>query len=225
MNRFSFLKDSIPKYLENCYIDELIICDETGEDYNLITTTFQHPKLKVYKNKSRLGALRNKLLAASLATSEYICVLDSDNFANIDYFKAFLDYIHDCKNVDIYLPSRANPKFIYDEFSGLHINKTNLHENYDKHFFPCLMNTMNCIFTKNIIHKLINTILHDEDIDKCYAADADYVMVYSMMELNATIAVVPEMNYDHRVHDGSYWIETSNESSLFMDKLRHKYGF
>jgi hypothetical protein len=45
------LKNNLPLYLENPYINEIIICDETGEDVEKITETFTDPKIKLYVNE------------------------------------------------------------------------------------------------------------------------------------------------------------------------------
>jgi hypothetical protein len=51
MQRYDkFLSESIPKYLKNSHINEIIICDETGEDYEIIISNFDDPKIFVYKN-------------------------------------------------------------------------------------------------------------------------------------------------------------------------------
>ena len=36
MRRWSFLKDSLPMYLGRPEVTEVIVCDETGEDYEAI---------------------------------------------------------------------------------------------------------------------------------------------------------------------------------------------
>jgi hypothetical protein len=70
MNRWGFLKNNIPKYLENPYINEIVICDETGEDAALILTHFINPKIKVFTNEQRLGGYLNKNKVVSLATND-----------------------------------------------------------------------------------------------------------------------------------------------------------
>lgn len=67
-NRWKFLQNYIPKYLTNPYIDEIVICDENGEDKKLIETTFpKNSKIRVYQNSAILGPFRNKQKVASLA--------------------------------------------------------------------------------------------------------------------------------------------------------------
>jgi hypothetical protein len=57
-----FLSEYIPKYLENPYIDEIIISDENGNDFNKIKERFSsNLKLRLYKNEYVLGPFLNKI--------------------------------------------------------------------------------------------------------------------------------------------------------------------
>ena len=50
MDRFDkFLKYNMPKYIDNNYIDEIIITDENGNDFEQIKNYFEHPKIKLFK--------------------------------------------------------------------------------------------------------------------------------------------------------------------------------
>jgi glycosyltransferase involved in cell wall biosynthesis len=222
MNRFEFLKDSIPKYLDNKYITEIVICDETGEDYKCITATFSHPKLRVYKNEKRIGCLRNKLNVMSKATCEYICLIDSDNFVAENYFEAFNQSVD---TFDIFLPDKALPNFIFTPFVHVDIHKDTLGEILRRHgnLALNLLNTLNCIFTKDMSDKL-QSILNDNDVDNCYAGDAMYILTYAMCIYDAKISVVSNMSYEHRVHDGSYWMETEQLSMSFLNHLKVRFN-
>jgi GT2 family glycosyltransferase len=63
MRRWSFLKDSIPAYLARPEVVQVIVCDETGEDYDLLQAAFgdhvSAKKLRLYKNERRLGIKRS----------------------------------------------------------------------------------------------------------------------------------------------------------------------
>ena len=89
MNRFDkFLVHFLPKYIENTYIDEIIITDENGNDIKKIREMFpNNTKLKLFTNKQLLGPFLNKLEACKKAENEWIVLMDSDNFADIDYFE------------------------------------------------------------------------------------------------------------------------------------------
>jgi hypothetical protein len=56
-----FLSKNLQKYLENPYIDEIIINDENGNDFEKINNNFKNEKLKVFKNETILGPFLNKI--------------------------------------------------------------------------------------------------------------------------------------------------------------------
>ena len=193
MRRFSFLKDSIPKYLENPYVTEVVVTDETGEDYADITAAFSHPKLRVYQNERRLGSVENKQRAASYATSDFIAIIDSDNFADVQYFEAFKQYVSTREVTDtmVFLPSAAKPNFYYTQFIGRVLNKHTVRQ-YWPEIETCL-NTMNMIISRKFLATF--NIMADKPIcDRTSGAwDALYFSLYALFHMNATLVVVPGM--------------------------------
>ena len=69
MDRFdSFLNEYLPIYLdlkEKGVIEEIIVCDENGNDYAKILHRYNngdpYGPIKIYKNQTKLGAFKNKL--------------------------------------------------------------------------------------------------------------------------------------------------------------------
>lgn len=222
MNRFSFLKESIPKYLANPHVTELVIVDETGEDYVAITAAFSHPKLRVYQNESRLGMLKNKLRAASYATSDFIAILDSDNFADASYFEGFKKFFssHSLSASCLFLPCAAKPNFNYREWIGTPITRNNINNLYP-HIDTC-MNTMNSIISREFLSTF--DILSDTPVCNeigCY--DSKYFALYTMFHMNGTLFVVPDMEYEHRVHDESGYTLTHTEFEDTHRRIVHRY--
>lgn len=222
MRRFSFLKEVIPKYIDNPHISELIICDETGEDYEAITSTFSHPKLRVYRNESRLGMLKNKLRAASYSTSDYIAILDSDNFADHVYFEAFKSFLscHQVSKQSVFLPSYAKPNFNYREWIGKSITRDTIRQLYPK--IDTCLNTMNSIISREFLSTY--DILSDKPIcDEIGCYDSKYFALYTLFHMNGSLHVVDKMEYEHRVHDGSGWIQTHTEFDNSHNQIVEKY--
>ena len=94
MDRYdSFLSDNLPKYISNPYINEIIINDENGNDFEMIKKNFSNEKLKVYKNESILGPFLNKIDVLKKAKNKWICLMDSDNFADIEYFRVVTEFL------------------------------------------------------------------------------------------------------------------------------------
>lgn len=222
MRRFSFLKESIPKYLENPHVNELVIVDETGEDYTAITTSFFHPKLRVYQNESRLGMLKNKLRAASYATSDFIAILDSDNFADIGYFEAFKTFVtsHSVDHSHVFLPSFARPTFNYCKWIDIPITKNNIVQLMPE--IETCLNTMNSIVSKQLISSI--DILKDVPMcDEIGCYDSQYFNLYLMFNFNATLRVVENMDYEHRVHDESGWTIDHKQFQEAYEKMKIRY--
>ena len=223
MRRFSFLKDSIPKYLENPYVTEVVVTDETGEDYADITAAFSHPKLRVYQNERRLGSVENKQRAASYATSDFIAIIDSDNFADVQYFEAFKQYVSTREVTDtmVFLPSAAKPNFYYTQFIGRVLNKHTVRQ-YWPEIETCL-NTMNMIISRKFLATF--NIMADKPIcDRTSGAwDALYFSLYALFHMNATLVVVPDMEYEPRIHDGSWFMETEGRSKQVYETLVRRY--
>jgi len=144
MNRFhSFLSTNLDKYLEflnNNIIDEIIISDENGDDYNKIQNKYKDvlqttPNFKVYKNPQILGVLKNKIKCCSYASNKYIALIDSDNFADENYFIEAKNYIskHESQfsNHIILAPSKSinhnnAPNLNYKIYEGKILKKSNI---------------------------------------------------------------------------------------------------
>ena len=222
MRRFSFLKESIPLYLENPHVTELIISDETGEDYLEITSAFSHPKLRVYQNESRLGMLKNKLRAASYATSEYIAILDSDNFADVGYFEAFKTFIasKDVPFQSLFLPCMAKPNFNYRQWIGFPITKNNVKQLYPG--IDTCLNTMNLIVARDFF-STIDILLDKPLCDEIGCYDSQYFSLYVMFDLNGSLFIVDNMEYEHRVHEESGWLTTHMDVQPAYNVLVNRY--
>jgi len=223
MRRFSFLKESIPQYLGNPHVTEVVVTDETGEDYAAITEAFSHPKLRVYQNERRLGSVENKQRAASYATSDFIAIIDSDNFADVQYFEAFKHYVsrHEVTDTMVFLPSAAKPNFYYNQFIGRVLNKHTVRQ-YWPEIETCL-NTMNMMISRKFLATF--NIMADKPIcDRTSGAwDALYFSLYALFHMNATLVVVPGMEYEHRIHDGSWFMETEGRSKHVYETLVRRY--
>lgn len=226
MDRFdTFLHKYIPLYLANPHINEIIICDENGNDYEKINKAFSHEKLFVFKNETKLGALNNKLNVGSRAKSEYVCILDSDNFADESYFLAFKEFIRN-NGPDpntIYSPSVAG-YFNFTKFIGKTITKDNISFSGEGGDMSTLLNTMNFIIPKVLLNIVSDYIAKNEDTDVSFAADAIYFNMIALCCNDFKFEIIPGMTYDHVVHDGSYWLSTEKQSQSFLNSLKQRFN-
>jgi hypothetical protein len=225
MNRWSFLKIYLPKYLENPHITEIVICDENGNDVKEIQASEfgTNPKLSLHVNETRLGVMRNKHKVASLANQPWICLIDSDNFAPVSYFDAFIAFLKGGKPDEktIYAPSRTIPQQSHGGFDYRHLvefitDKYTMKDMMRLRLGSCMMNTGNYIFSKALL--LASEPSEEEEYlkDCCHAQDVVYQNYLFFTRGGGRLVLVPGMEYDHIVHDGSYWIATNKQTNFAL---------
>ena len=84
-NNEKYLEKTLELPLSSDFVSEIIIHDDCSD--NIIQS--DHPKIKIYRNEHNLGAFKNKYLAVSKSTNEWVYLLDSDNY----FFENSLDAI------------------------------------------------------------------------------------------------------------------------------------
>ena len=238
MNRFdSFLRKSIEKYLTMDLVDEIIITDETGDDVRKIKETFGDcPKIRTYVNYQRLGPFMNKYKCCKLAKNHWIALIDSDNFADENYFNEAKKYIHDkrldtAKNV-IIAPSFAKPNFDYRHLGGQicrnkQMNKVRDHDantrNADQQSLDVFMNTGNYVMCKD----LISDIDLSKEISCLHLSSACDVLYFNTLlfeQLDLHIHIDANLQYDHSVHDESIYLQTHNKTSEFIHATNARFA-
>lgn len=234
IDRFDkFLVKYLPNYINNNLINEIIISDENGNDITKIQKTFNSNKLRLFKNEKILGPFLNKLSACSKASNEWIVLIDSDNFANEKYFQIANEYINNNvlgKNI-VLAPCFAKPSFNFSHLSGFIYKKDSFKSNKEienakinRHFYnsEVLMNTGNYIINKYLIDN-INLKNETENIKKSAACDVIYFNTLLFEQLDLNLHVVPNLEYNHVVHNGSIYIQTHQQHSDFNSYVHKRY--
>ncbi len=227
-----FLSQSLPIYLNCSEVAYVVICDDGGDDADAIRASqwATHPKLRLYKNTKRLGAYYNKRQAFEKAPTDWVAILDSDNYFQENYFLSL-------KNIWSQ-EGGADPKTIYAAggmqrfwsngygsgsggregdsnpiaaFGGFKINKGNWNTILQHTGWNHLLNDGNFVVHKS----LLNILPDDVDEKTIMAADAIYV-VRKAVATGYTYRVVPELSYIHVIHGGSFWLQTASESSRIL---------
>ena len=231
MNRFDdFLNTNLSKYicyLDNNIIDEIIICDEKGDDCEKIKKTdifknyIDSDKLRLYTNDDILGVFLNKIKVCSLAKNDYIALIDSDNFCNDSYFDTCKSYILNnnlqSNSYFILSPSFARPSFNFKEFEDNIITKKNIKNYLKGNKFGVLINTGNFVLTKNLIQNLkFNT--NKKILENISACDVMYfnLLLFKQFE-NYEFRIVRNLEYEHVVHNESIYIKTNEKCALFRE--------
>lgn len=228
MKRFdTFLQKNLISYIVSLtknIIDEIIICDETGEDYEKIMNLFgdvinNDPRIQIHKNDSILGVFKNKLKVCSFAKHKYIALIDSDNFCDEKYFITAKEYIqkNECNfpSSIILSPSFAKPKFSFKDFENNIITKHNINQYMQHYIFLTLLNTGNYILTKSSIE---NIIYDDSIMHKITACDVIYfnLLLFQQFE-DLEFHIVKNLEYSHVVHEGSTYLNTIQNCLEYRD--------
>ncbi|NDA89329.1 MAG: glycosyltransferase [Alphaproteobacteria bacterium] len=217
LNRFDgFLNEYIEKYLQflnDGVIDEIVISDENGNDYYKILEKYgnNNPNLRVYKNENVLGVFLNKLKVCSYSSKNFIALIDSDNFCNIDYFIKMKKYIldnnlHLSEKPLLLSPSFAKPNFNFKHFENAVITRNTI-ENYEnENVFSTLMNLGNYILTKNITDNITYDVNLLKNISAC---DVQYFNLLAFRQFsNLEFHVIKDAEYQHVVHGDSEYLKT-----------------
>lgn len=219
-NRFdTFLKINLDKYLTNKYITEIIIYDDATSDYDKLITEYglSHQKIKVFKQDKNVGPFKNKVDCCSLASNDWICLIDSDNFADINYFESLLQYwnMHGQNEHIIYTPTKALPVFNFtDEKLPSYITKDvwNLEYKNNNIHNTWPVNLGNCVFHKNLVQ-----YLKLEKYHKIFPyVDALYIN-WIALNHGYSIKFVNNMQYAHTIHQGSTYLNTSSQQQHFCN--------
>ena len=220
-NRFdNFLSrylDTYLEYLKLGLIDEIIVNDENGNDFDKIMNKYgdyiiNNNNFRVYKNENVLGVFKNKLKVCSYSTNNYIALIDSDNFANNIYFTTVKEYIkHNAANLSetfILAPFYARPHagLDYTEFENKVITVENIKQYCYNDRFLIALNTGNYIITKTII----DNIKYNSDIMNIITScDVIYFNLLVFQQFpEFQMHVVKDLEYLHIVHDDSEYLKT-----------------
>lgn len=215
-NRYEFTIESFAKVIDDPRIDDIVIVDDCSTDRSLYALkkhfhiTNNYEKVRIHSQRNNVGMSRNKRDAISKAKNDWVIIFDSDNIIEPDYLNAFEIYITDNRGVPnlsavdnnfIFCPDFAKPHFDYRAFAqgapthGIYDAKDAARCILDSRF-NCLMNTCNYIVNRNFYlqayaynsqHIASDTIWHN----------------YNHLKAGGKFAIVPNMQYYHRVHDGS----------------------
>ena len=210
--------------LSSQFVTEIIIHDDCS--INEIEST--DPKIKVYRNETNLGAFKNKYLAVSKATNEWVYLLDSDNY----FFDNSLDAV---KNIS---PQRGR----YYSPSQLHLVDDGLDVSLDGRVVKYNFGVVDSTKAKSLLQSgigefewLINTgnffVHRDDYIDSMkdvfedlsypyFEADA-IVFCYNWLKKGYTIELVEDLWYNHRLRSNSYSHSVGNKNTNSLEYHRN----
>jgi hypothetical protein len=224
--RWDFLRENIPRYLANPFVAEIVISDETGEDVAEIKRAYPNEsRLVCSVNAKQLGPFLNKEKAVSLAMSEWVCVVDSDNFVPLEYFVAWSSQALDANTV--FFPEKTNRMsnhagFNYNVYDGVDVTADTMAASYAKKGGAYLFNTANYIVNRATYLAAVHNESVVKEGDKksscCHMMYKNYLLLRNGVRFH----VVPGMIYWHVVHQGSLWKKEARKTNLklYMDLFK-----
>lgn len=212
-NRFESTLNSFIKVLDDLRVESIIIVDDNSEleIYKQLemAVSFNH-KIQLYRNQIQYDCFLNKRQAISLAHTDWVVILDSDNQLDTEY----LDRLYEIENWDehtSYMPSWAKPLFKYQAFAGLTISKENVASYMGQQFFDTMLNCFNFFINRYEYLRVFKS-----EIDPI-TADSLYFNYLWFAEGNKMF-VVPNMEYEHAIsHDSHYKINNSRTGNLYEE--------
>jgi glycosyltransferase involved in cell wall biosynthesis len=220
-NNKKYLEKTLELPLSSDFVSEIIIHDDCSDDE--IEST--HPKIKVYRNKTNVGAFKNKYLAVSKSTNEWVYLLDSDNY----FFDNSLDAV---KNISpqrgkYYSPSQLHlvndgldpnldGKIVKYDFGVVDSNKAK--ELLKSEFweeFCWLINTGNFFVHRDDYIQSMRDVYEDSNYPY-FEADA-IVFCYNWLKKGNIIEIVNELWYNHTVRGDSYSHSVGNKNTESLD--------
>jgi glycosyltransferase involved in cell wall biosynthesis len=188
-------------------ISEIIIVDDCShishfQELVRLTDPFG-PKVKIYRNSENLGMSLNKVESIKKASNDWCILFDSDNIIDSNY----LDALFECKNSHfdnyqntIFCPDFAKPQFNYTSYCRLLLNSLTIQPFLHDSEMGCLLNTCNYVVNK---HSYLEVFEFNPEIMGTDTLWFNYLWLKS----GKYFYVVPGMQYQHEVHDGSEWLK------------------
>lgn len=198
-NRTDLLWESFRQVVNDPRIAEIVIVDDCSpmEVYNTIAwQTKSIDKVKLFRNEKNLDCYRNKAEAISRASNEWVIIFDSDNILTTSYLDAV--FAHSWNKHQIFQPCFARPHFNFLPFQNKIISASNVSRYMHDDTFKTMLNAMNYFVNREEYLRVWDGGIDPVTSDSLYQN-------YRWLSLGNSMYIVPGMEYEHRVHNGSHY--------------------
>jgi glycosyltransferase involved in cell wall biosynthesis len=223
-NSEKYLEQALEIPLSSDFVSEIIIHDDCS--HNKIEST--HPKIKVYRNETNVGAFKNKYLAVSKSTNEWVYLLDSDNY----FFDNSLEVVKNINTqrgkyyspsqlhlVDDGLDPKLDGKIIKYDFGSVDsIDANNAKELLKSEFweeFCWLINTGNFFVHRDDYIESMKNVY--EDLNYPYFEADAIVFCYNWLKKGNSIEIIQNLWYNHRLRGNSYSHSVGNRNTNSLE--------
>lgn len=197
------LLDSFCQVADDPRISEIVIVDDASTNhssgYVLGLQDRYNPKVKAFVNEKNLDCYRNKREAIGKASNEWVIILDSDNIITTDYIDRIESlFVAGLNPKVVYQPSFAKPHFNFTKYEGMLIDKFNVSKYTEDSTFQTMLNAMNYFVNRDEYLKVWDGSVDPVTSDSIFQN-------FNWLNSGNSIYVVPELHYEHRVHDESHY--------------------
>jgi glycosyltransferase involved in cell wall biosynthesis len=200
-NRTDLLFESFRQVIDDDRISEIVIVDDHSpiEVFNKI---YDHtkgiPKVKLYRNEKNLDCYRNKREAVSKATNEWVIIFDSDNIMTKGYVNTLFTTTYTWDDRCIWQPSFARPHFNFTKYENKFFNKSSIIRYANDGTIQTMLNAMNYFVNRDEYLRVWDGSVDPVTSDSIFQN-------YNWLKAGHSIYVVPGLEYEHRVHNGSHY--------------------
>jgi hypothetical protein len=157
------------------------------------------PKVKLFRNEKNLDCYRNKRESVDRAANEWVIVFDSDNIMTKSYIDRVENlFVAGLNKKTIYQPSFAKPHFNFTRHEGLLVDQTNVGKRLTDDTFGTMLNAMNYFVSREEYLRVWDGSIDPVTSDSIFHN-------YNWLKAGNSIYVVPGLEYEHRVHNGSHY--------------------
>jgi len=212
-NREQLLYESIEQVIDDPRISEIVISDDASE-YGLYTRVVNHykayPKVKIYRNEKNLDCYLNKHKAVSLATNEWVLLIDSDNVFSKEFINKLFSEKEYWSKDQIFQPSFAKPHFDFTAFDMDVIDRRNVSDFMMRHQFQTMLNAANHFFNRERWLEVFDSSVDPVTSDSIY-------QMYRWLDDGNCIYITPDLHYEHRVsnhgkEEGSHYVKRNKKT-------------
>lgn len=222
-NRYEMVVESFAQVIDDVRLSEILIMDDCSTDgsYEKLRDHFKgNEKVRVIRQASNRGMLVNKADAVAHANNHWVVLLDSDNIIGKSYLDSLwhMGVYHGPPQLypeTIYVPEYAKPQFDYRQFAGKKFNRHNSIDLIKDDMGNCLLNTCNYLVHRDTYGKVF------EENPEMRGTDTLWFN-YLWLKSGNSFYVVPGMQYYHRQHEGSTWLQHAAYNMAKAAELNRK---
>lgn len=204
--RTDLLYKSFQQVINDDRVGEVVIVDDASPMHiysEIESYCGSNPKIKLFRNEKNLDCYRNKMEAVKKCSHEYVILFDSDNVLMTDYLDTI--YKQHWSPERILHPSFARPHFNFQIYDSLLANRKNVAKYCHNSTFTTMLNAMNYFVNRERYLEVWDGSIDPVTSDSIY-------FNYKWLEAGNSIYVVPELHYDHMVHNGSHYQQNNHRT-------------